>query len=120
MPVMHSCSRIAVACAMVALFSGVSRAQMGRVGGIIRDEDGQAIKGATVTAENRNIGQSFTATTDEKGRFAMIGLRTGVWRFLAQAPGFAPDAGDMPVRLGAPNPPITFTLKKTGVVNFGP
>ena len=94
-------------------------AQVGRVNGVVKDESGQPLKGATVTADNQNIGQSLTATTDDKGRFTMIGLRAGTWRFYAQAPGFSPDAGDMAVRMGAPNPPIQFTLKKTGNANFG-
>jgi Tfp pilus assembly protein PilF len=94
-------------------------AQVGRVNGVVKDEGGQPLKGATITAENVNIGQSLTATTDDKGRFTMIGLRAGNWRFYAQAPGFTPDAGEMPVRMGAPNPPIQFVLKKTGNANFG-
>jgi Flp pilus assembly protein TadD len=94
-------------------------AQVGRVNGVVKDEGGQPLKGATVTADNQNIGQSLTATTDDKGRFTMIGLRAGTWRFFAQAPGFAADAGDMSVRMGAPNPPIQFVLKKTGNANFG-
>lgn len=94
-------------------------AQVGRVNGVVKDEGGQPLKGATVTADNQNIGQSLTATTDDKGRFTMIGLRAGTWRFFAQAPGFAPDVGDMSVRMGAPNPPLQFVLKKTGNANFG-
>jgi Flp pilus assembly protein TadD len=97
----------------------LASAQSGRVSGVVRDEDGQAIKGATVTAENSNIGQSFTATSDDKGRFIMIGLRTGIWRFIAQAPGFAPEGGEAAVRMGAPNPPLTFALKKSGNAQFG-
>ncbi len=31
-------------------------AQAGRVGGIVKDDKGEPIKGATVTAENPNIG----------------------------------------------------------------
>jgi tetratricopeptide (TPR) repeat protein len=103
----------------VAAIAHQAVAQVGRVNGVVKDEGGQPLKGATVTAENQNIGQSLTATTDDKGRFTMIGLRAGNWRFYAQAPGFSPDAGDMPVRMGAPNPPIQFTLKKTGNANFG-
>jgi len=104
------------------LIAGIAQqaaAQVGRVNGVVKDEGGQPLKGATVTADNQNIGQSLTATTDDKGRFTMIGLRAGTWRFYAQAPGFAPDAGDMAVRMGAPNPPIQFVLKKTGNANFG-
>src|SRR5436190_3953531 len=103
----------------VAGIAHQAAAQVGRVNGVVKDEAGQPAKGATVTAENQNIGQSLTATTDDKGRFTMIGLRAGTWKFFAQAPGFAPDAGEMPIRMGAPNPPVQFVLKKTGNANFG-
>jgi len=106
------------ACFVLALAAG-ARAQTGRVGGLVKDENGQPIKGATVTADNENIGQSFTASTDDKGRFTMIGLRAGNWRFIAQAPGFSPDGGTAPIKMGAPNPPLSFSLKKTGNANFG-
>ena len=112
-------SNILWATLLVAGLASEAAAQVGRVGGVVKDEGSQPLKGATITAENPNIGQSFTATTDDKGRFTMIGLRAGQWRFIAQAPGFMADAGEMPVRMGAPNPPITFVLKKSGAANFG-
>jgi Flp pilus assembly protein TadD len=100
---------------MVTL-AGTSAAQTGRVGGTVKDETGQPIKGATITAENPNASpSSFTATTDDKGRFSIIGLRTGQWTFTAQAPGFAPESGKMSVQtIGSPNPPLAFALKKGG------
>jgi len=100
----------------VAALAGTAVAQTGRVGGIVKDEADQPIKGATVTAENPNASpSSFTATTDDKGRFSIIGLKTGQWNFTAQAPGYAPEMGRMPVAtIGAPNPPLTFRLKKGG------
>jgi predicted Zn-dependent protease len=99
---------------ILLLVAGSAAAQPGRVGGVVKDEKGEPIKGATITAENENIGSSFTATTDDKGRFTMIGLRAGNWRFIAQAPGFAAEGGQMAVRSGNPNPPISFTLRRTG------
>jgi tetratricopeptide (TPR) repeat protein len=98
----------------VAALAAPVSAQTGRVGGQVKDEAGQPIKGATVTAENPAASpSSFTATTDDKGRFSIIGLRTGQWKFTAQAPGFAPEAGSLAVQtIGSPNPPLTFTLKK--------
>jgi len=98
----------------ISVLAGSAGAQTGRVGGQVKDEAGQPIKGATVTAENPNASPStFTATTDDKGRFSIIGLRTGPWKFTAQAPGFAPEAGNLNVQtIGAPNPPLTFTLRK--------
>jgi Tfp pilus assembly protein PilF len=100
----------------VAAVAVTASAQTGRVGGQVKDEAGQPIKGATVTAENPNASpSSFTATTDDKGRFSIIGLRTGQWTFTAQAPGFGPESGRLNVQtIGAPNPPLAFTLKKGG------
>jgi Flp pilus assembly protein TadD len=100
---------------VVALAAGAA-AQTGRVGGVVKDEAGNPIKGATVTAENPNASpSSFTATTDDKGRFSIIGLKSGQWSFAAQAPGFGPEAGKLNVStIGAPNPPLTFTMRKGG------
>jgi Tfp pilus assembly protein PilF len=98
----------------VAATVASAAAQTGRVGGTVRDDAGQPLKGATITAENPSASPaSFTATTDEKGRFSIIGLRTGSWTFTAHAPGFGSEAGRMSVQtIGAPNPPLTFTLKR--------
>jgi tetratricopeptide (TPR) repeat protein len=87
-------------------------AQTGRVGGTVKDGGGQPIKGATVTAENpQSSPSSFTTTTDDKGRFSIIGLRSGTWKITASAPGFTPGGGSIPVRtIGAPNPPVDIVL----------
>jgi tetratricopeptide (TPR) repeat protein len=103
-----------LAAILTILLASDAVAQPGRIGGLVKDDKGEPIKGATITAENENIGSSFTATTDDKGRFTIIGLRAGSWRFIAQAPGFAPEGGEMGVRTGSPNPPITFALRRTG------
>jgi Flp pilus assembly protein TadD len=108
--------RLVVAATFVAAFAAGAAAQTGRVGGTVKDEAGQPIKGATITAENPSASpSSFTATTDDKGRFSIIGLRGGQWTFSAQAPGFSAESGRLNVQtIGAPNPPLTFTLKKGG------
>jgi Flp pilus assembly protein TadD len=109
-------SRGVLAALFVVAFAGGVAAQTGRVGGVVKDEAGNPVKGATITAENPAASpSSFTATTDDKGRFSIIGLKSGRWSFSAVAPGFAPEAGGMNVStIGAPNPPLTFTLKKGG------
>jgi predicted Zn-dependent protease len=100
---------------LVLLASGASA--QGRISGVVNDENGKAIKAATVTAANPDTNQQFTATTDEKGRFSMLGLRPGLWRFTAQAPGYFADGGTAPVRAGGnPNAPISFSLKKTSLL----
>ena len=78
---------VVVAAALTALFASTAAAQVGRVSGLVKDDSGNAIKGATVTAENPNIGPTtYTATTDDRGRFTIIGLRAGQWKFTAYAP----------------------------------
>ena len=106
--------RFVVAVAVMTLLANAAHAQVGRVGGMVKDDDGNPIKGATITAENPNASpSSVTATTDDKGRFAVIGLRSGAWKFSAVAPGFEMESGTIAVKtVGTPNPPLTFTLRK--------
>ena len=117
----HRLSRALAGAALVALSAATAAAQTGRVGGTVKDEGGNPIKGATVTAENPSASpSSFTAITDDKGRFSIIGMRSGQWTFTATMQGFAPESGKLNVQtIGSPNPPITFTLKKGGGTSGG-
>ena len=99
---------LAVGCAATA------SAQVARVGGIVRDQSGQPIKGATIRAENPDapLG-TITSATDDKGRFAIIGLARGEWSFVAEAPGFQPQFAELNIqRTGTPQPPLVFSLPK--------
>jgi tetratricopeptide (TPR) repeat protein len=102
-----------VAAMLVVLVGALpALAQTGRIGGVVKDDKGQPLKGATVVAENPSASPpSFTATTDDKGRFSIIGLRAGSWKLTASAPGFQASTGQVPIRtIGQPNPPVEFTL----------
>jgi tetratricopeptide (TPR) repeat protein len=95
----------------------VASAQVARVSGLIKDETGQPIKGATIRADNPDapLG-TITAATDDKGRFAIIGLARGEWTFTAEAPGYQPQFGQLNIqRVGTPNPPLMFALQKAPV-----
>lgn len=105
---------LALAAFFTAGLAGSAAAQAGRVGGVVRDDKGDPVRGATVVAQNPDFGASFSATTDDRGRFALLGLRPGQWQFIAQAPAHEPDTAAMRVRVGAPNPPLTFQLQRTG------
>lgn len=99
---------LALGCAATA------SAQVARVGGIVKDQNGQPIKGATIRAENPDapLG-SITSATDDKGRFAIIGLARGEWSFTAEAPGFQAQFAELNiVRTGTPQPPLVFSLPK--------
>ncbi len=87
--------------------AGAAAAQGSRVVGIVKDETGQPIKGATLSLENPDaIPRNFTATSDEHGRFAVLGLKAGEWSIVAQAPGFIADAARVQVRVTAPAAPM--------------
>ena len=77
----------------LALAAAVSAQTAGRITGTVKDPDGKPIKGATVRATNEAVNAKITSTTDEKGRFAMIGVRTGRWLVVAEAPNFLPLQG---------------------------
>ena len=100
------------AAAFVLTITGSALAQGSRVVGIVKDETGQPIKGATLSLENPEaIPRNFTATSDERGRFAVLGLKAGEWSIVAQAPGFQPDATRVQVRVTTPVAPV-FTLHR--------
>jgi tetratricopeptide (TPR) repeat protein len=77
----------------LALAAAASAQTAGRITGTIKDPDGKPIKGATVRATNEAVNARITSTTDDKGRFAMIGVRTGRWIVVAEAPNFLPLQG---------------------------
>ena len=94
---------VALSLALVATSAFAQTTTTGSIEGMVTDPNGAAVKGATVTADNEEIGQTFTATTDDKGRFNMLGLRSGNWRFIAQAPGYTPQGFTAVIRSGGQN-----------------
>lgn len=87
-------------------------AQTARASGTVRDTSGKPIKGATIRASNPDAyPPQVVSTSDERGRWAMIGLRIGTYSFLVEAPGFLPVQADAPVRTAA-SAPLAFTLAR--------
>ena len=80
----------------------------------MKDENGQPLKGAIVTAEYPEILSiaGSTAITDAKGRFSMVGLKFGEWMFTVQASGYMPQTGSMQVRTVGINRPVAFVMHK--------
>ena len=102
----------AVAALIVLALPVPAAAQSGRSIGTVKDTNGRPIKGATIRATNPDAyPPEFAAVSDDKGRFAMIGLRSGTWTLRAEAEGFNPVEAAAQVRV-AGTPPVTFTLER--------
>ena len=95
----------------LALAAAASAQTAGRITGTIKDPDGKPIKGATVRATNDAVNARITSTTDDKGRFAMIGVRTGRWSIVTEAPNFLPLQGAADVSSGN-TPVLVLTLQR--------
>jgi tetratricopeptide (TPR) repeat protein len=107
--------RVALAACLAAALAAPAAAQTGRASGVVHDETGEPVKGATVRAENP-VGEprSFTASTDDRGRFTMVGLRPGNWTFTVEAPGYDSQAASLRIQAqGMPTQPLLFSLAKT-------
>jgi tetratricopeptide (TPR) repeat protein len=103
----------ACAALIVTVLAASAAAQTGRVVGIVKDETSQPIKGATLSLENPDASpRNFTATSDDHGRFAVIGLKAGEWSIVAQAPGFVAEVARLQVRATTPAGPV-LTLKRS-------
>jgi Carboxypeptidase regulatory-like domain/TonB dependent receptor len=97
--------------------------------GRIEDKDGAVILGATITATHLDRNQSWTATSDEQGRFRFAYLPVGKYHIKVEREGFAPSeqeitllvgqAIDLPIQLavGKINEGIICELIFTGTVN---
>ena len=103
---------LALAALVVFCMATAAAAQTARALGTIRDQSGRPIKGATIVAVNPDAYPSqVTAVSDERGRWAMIGLRSGNWRFLIEAEGYLRVDASTPVRSGT-TPPLSITMAR--------
>jgi tetratricopeptide (TPR) repeat protein len=94
------------------LAAAATASAQGRAMGTVKDITGKAIKGATVKATNPDASPSqFASATDDHGRWAMIGLKSGTWHFTVEAPGFFTVETNLPVRVAA-GAPMQFALAK--------
>jgi tetratricopeptide (TPR) repeat protein len=83
-------------------------AQTNRIGGIVRDETGDTVRGAIVRAvfpDPQGSGRpmfTLTSATDDRGRFLLIINRAGEWFVTFEAPGFSRMTIPVAMRLVAP------------------
>lgn len=78
-----------------------------RILGQVADDKGRAVADADVAVEamfgyaaGTFAGQrTFTTKTDPKGRWNVLGVKSGVWIFEVQAPGYVPEVVALPITL---------------------
>jgi hypothetical protein len=105
--------RSALAVALLLSLPYLADAQVVRIVGSVKDESGRPIKGATIVAANRDHSPStLTASSDDKGRFGLIGMRRGIWSFTIQAPGFETVQLAREIASIRPNAPIEVKMQK--------
>ena len=93
---------------------GQDWAGRGRLQGRVTDEDGKPIAGATVRLyfEGQEGFGPEPLTTDQKGRWSILGLRNGQWTVTVAAGGYVSSQGLVPVSEIKINPSVDVTLRR--------
>jgi tetratricopeptide (TPR) repeat protein len=100
---------------LVALSAPSAEAQLGSVRGIVKDQSGHPVKGATVAIQSEAFTAKYSATTDKKGRFVVLGLGTGEWIFSVEAPGFETVRARANLRALQKNPDVEIRLTHAAI-----
>ena len=82
----------------------------GRVAGTVVDDKGKAVASVKITARHQTFTKAFTAVTDEKGKWAILGMAGGLWRVTAEKEGYMPGYVDMNISQLSKNPPIEIRI----------
>ena len=94
----------------VVVPDALAQAARGRVNGRVVDEDGEPIGGVAIRAESPER-FPLESTTDDNGRFALIGFSTGAWTFTADVEGYLSTPQSIRVtQQGAP--PVNFAMRR--------
>ena len=109
---------------LVASLTEMSFAQQGRgsgrIHGTVKDTSGKPLKDVKITAEHLQFGTKFESKSDKKGKWAIAGLGTGVYRITAEMKGYGPVYQEMKVsQFSRQNDPLALTMQKTQVQELG-
>ena len=112
--------RLAVFCLLVTLAAAPglwaqTQITSGVIQGVVQDETGAVMPGATVTVRNLDTNLEQTAETNERGRFVFLQLRSGPYTLRASKQGFTTIIHErMPLTVGQ-TIPLTLTLRVSPV-----
>jgi tetratricopeptide (TPR) repeat protein len=106
--------QLIVAVLAVVLVAVPALAQPGGIiRGIVRDDKGQPIDGASVIIEMTSTGRRYEIKTNRKGEYLQIGLASGEHKVSARKDKLASAPTDVTVRIGQPTE-LNFTLGAGG------
>ena len=107
---------VTVALLLAAAVPAFAQLQTGNVYGTVKDEQGQALPGVTVTLEG--VGAPQIQVTDEQGLFRFLNLYPGQYSVKTELDGFSPvEYPDVVVRVGSnANMEITMNAAVTDVI----
>jgi carboxypeptidase family protein len=83
--------------------------------GVVSDEHGAVVPGASVTARLVNTGAERATTSDGEGRYRLIELQPGAYTLRAESAGFATEERRDLFTLAGQTVRIDFTLSPAGV-----
>jgi hypothetical protein len=86
----------------------------GTINGVITDESGGRLPGATVTITNLSTGQSQSLVTNEEGRYRAVALQPSTYSILTELSGFASAKREVVLTVGA-NLTVDIPLSVAGV-----
>ncbi len=105
--------------ALIVFLNSQENMGKGRIVGTVTDENGAPIEGALVIVQSTRGETKLEGRSDDKGRFAIVGLGSGSWRVTASIEGYQSASIEMSVRQLSQNPPISFALRKlSGLAAF--
>lgn len=108
-------NRLATAIALTVALATPALAQewagRGRVQGVVKNEENKPIAGAQVTLQLNGKGPA-PVTTNDKGRWTMIGLAHGDWTVIIEAPGYVGSEGSIKVYESGPSQTLDVKLRK--------
>jgi hypothetical protein len=117
--------RVSLCIFAVALFSSVpasaqgaktpanSAKEKGAITGIVTDQTGAVLPGATATITN-GAGVAQTATTNDRGEYSLLGLRPGTYGLTISAPAFKDSHSDGLTLVGGQSIAIDAVLEPAG------
>lgn len=102
--------------AVMLAFAAAADAQVARIRGTVKTDQGEPVTGAVVAANSTGAQpNAFTATTNDKGEWAMLGLRSGVWSLVVTADGYEAARGDVRVSSFDRGRTFDFILARTSL-----